>query len=174
MLKRPVLTDSPEYYQKYISLVPEVHVLEYLNTLADTTYKFFESISPSMHDFRYAPNKWSIKEIAGHLGDVERVFAYRALRFSRGDKTELPGFEENEYVTKSNFKDLPLKELSDHLYTSRKSTLLLFNSFSKEMWNAVGMANGSALSVLSVPYILAGHEIHHLKIIRERYLFINK
>lgn len=119
---------------------------------------------------RYAEGKWTIKEVLNHLQDVERVMAYRALRFSRNDKTDLPGFEENDYGPEANAHARTISQLADEMERLRRSTLDLFSSFSEEMMQRQGTANKKNVSVLALGYIIAGHEVHHFKLFNERYL----
>jgi hypothetical protein len=132
--------------------------------------RFLDGLPEEKADHCYAPGKWSIKEVVGHLIDSERIMTYRALRFARGDETPLPGYEENDYAENANFDKLSLKVITDELRAVRLSSLYLFRSFDDEMWIRKGKASGFDFSVRTIPYQVVGHEIHHMKIIRERYL----
>ena len=161
---------NPKYYDSYIDLVRDKDILFTLDEQMNFTYAFLLTISEKKGDYAYAEGKWSIKEVVGHLIDAERVFAYRALRFARKDKTDLPGFEENDYVKNSNYSDRSLAELAEELLMLRKSNMYLFNSFTDEMMEMTGTANGGEISVEALLYIIAGHQKHHLKVINDRYL----
>lgn len=161
---------NPKYYDSYIDLVRDKDILFTLDEQMNFTYAFLLTISERKGDYAYAEGKWSIKEVVGHLIDAERVFAYRALRFARKDKTDLPGFEENDYVKNSNYSERSLAELAEELLMLRKSNMYLFNSFTKEMMEMTGTANGGEISVEALLYIIAGHQKHHIKVINDRYL----
>ncbi|RMH65438.1 MAG: DinB family protein [Calditrichaeota bacterium] len=169
-MKRPAREEYNAYYHEYIKQVPDGHILDILEKQADLMGRFFANISEEQGLLRYEPGKWSIKEIVGHLLDVERIFAYRAFRFSRNDKTDLPGFDQNSYVPKGRYDTQDLSELIEAFYVLRKATINMFKGFDAEMWEARGTANGSEMSVRAVAWLLAGHLIHHMKVIQSRYL----
>jgi uncharacterized damage-inducible protein DinB len=121
-------------------------------------------------DYQYAEGKWTIKEIIQHLIDSERVFSYRALRISRNDKTPLPGFDENDYVSNSNGKERSLQSLLTEMAVVRQATLSLFNSFSQEQLTKIGIASNKEVSVRAIGFIIIGHQKHHQKVFSERYL----
>ncbi len=170
MVKRPLADEYDAFYQKYIQQAPDGDILEILDKQADLMGRFFAGISEEKGNYRYAPDKWSIKEVVGHLLDVERIFAYRAFRFSREDAVELAGFDQDVYVPKGQYDTQDLPELVESFYLQRKATLSMFRQFTPAMWEARGKANGSEMSVRAVAWILAGHLIHHMKIIQNRYL----
>lgn len=120
--------------------------------------------------YRYAPEKWSIKEVVCHMMDAERIFAYRALRFARNDATPLHGFEENDYAPEANARARTLAQLADEMIRLRATTIDLFASFTPEMLERKGSANGSTISVVNLGYVIAGHETHHRTVLTERYL----
>lgn len=167
---RPDQNEYTPYYYQYIKLVPQNNILEYLNQQLDETIKLFTGVSEEKAMFRYAPDKWSVKEVLGHIMDGERIFAYRALCISRGEKNSLPGFEQNDYVANANFDELKLTDIMDEFVALRKSNLKMFGNFSEEMWTRRGIANKNEVTVRAVAYVLAGHALHHLNVIRERYL----
>lgn len=169
-MNRPKPQEYAEYYNQYISKVPEGNILEILENQIELTKKLFSNINEEKSLFRYEENKWSIRELLGHVIDTERIFAYRILRFSRNDKTNLPSFEQNNYVPNSNHNNITLCKLLEEFYAVRKSNLLLFKSFSEEMWNRTGIANNNPATVNAFVYILAGHFIHHINIIEQKYL----
>ncbi len=169
-MKRPDAKDYSEYYHNYVQHVPEGDILDILDKQADLLGRFFAGVNEEKSLYRYEEGKWSIREVVGHLLDVERIFSYRAFRFSRGDQTELPGFDENSYVPKGNYDQHDITELVEEFYLLRKATVSMFRGFDKKMWELSGKANGAAMSVRAVAWILAGHLIHHMKVIQSRYL----
>lgn len=169
-MQRPDQNEYAPYYNQYISLVPQTEILEYLNQQLDETIKLFSGVSEEKAMFRYAPDKWSVKEVLGHIMDGERIFAYRALCISRGEKISLPGFDQNGYIANANFDKLKLTDIVEEFVALRESNLKMFGNFSEEMWTRRGIANKNEVTVRAVAYILAGHAMHHLNVIRERYL----
>src|SRR5262245_60770398 len=169
-MNRPDSNEYVQYYHKYISLVAGDDVLISLSRQFEETATFLHSLDESQGDLRYAPGKWSIKEVIGHLIDTERIFSYRALRIARDDRTPLPGFEENDYIANSNFVAYPVSDLVDEFETVRKATLYLFKRFDEEAWIRRGIANENEISARALAYIIAGHELHHCEVIRSRYL----
>ena len=121
-------------------------------------------------DHRYQPDKWSVKQVIGHVVDSERIFGYRALAIARGERKPLPGFEQDEYVTQGEFQRRSLPSLADEFDHVRRSNLALFESLSAEQWGRVGEANDVSISVRAIAWVLAGHAKHHVAVIRERYL----
>jgi hypothetical protein len=136
----------------------------------DATQALLRSLPASVSTYRYAPGKWSVNEVIGHLMDSERIFDARALRFARNDATPLPGFEQDDYVRNSNFDSYPLAELASELASLRKSTVFLFKHLSEDAWVRRGVANGAEVSVRALAYIIAGHELHHREMLQTRYL----
>jgi hypothetical protein len=169
-LNRPDTTEYAPYYHKYVSLVSESDILTRLSRQLDETLALLESISESQADYRYAPDKWSIKELVGHLIDTERIFAYRALRFARNDNTPLQGFDQDDYIRGASFNDCAMSDLASEFAHVRRSSLSLFKHLSEEAWKRKGAANDSEVSVRALAYIIAGHELHHMEILRSRYL----
>jgi hypothetical protein len=167
---RPAASEFLPYYGKYISLVPEGDVLSTLTTQMASTQALLHGLPASVSTYRYAPGKWSVNEVVGHLIDSERIFAARALRFARNDPTPVPGFEQDDYVRNAAFDAYPLSELATELTTVRESTLFLFRHLGEEAWTRRGIANNAEVSVRALAYIIAGHELHHREILRTRYL----
>jgi hypothetical protein len=167
---RPAADEYLEYYGKYISLVPEDDAIEALERQHAEMMPFLRGLSEAQGALRYAPGKWSIKQVLGHVTDGERVFAYRAMRIARGDQTPLPGFDENDYVKAATFDQQPLAELVDGLDATRRSTLALFRGLDADAWPRRGVANNDTVSARALAYIIAGHARHHLTLIKERYL----
>ena len=165
------LSEFPSYYQGYISILSsEIDLFEELEASHYYFIKFVQDIPMEKHDYRYDVGKWTIKEIIQHLIDSERVFQYRALRFSRNDKTELPGFDENSYADNSNGNQRHLKDLLTEFSLVRHSSLAMFKSFSKEALTRKGVANKVEMSVRALGFMIVGHQEHHKKIFTERYL----
>lgn len=169
-INKPDKTEYLSYYDRYISLVPDGDILALLSKQCEATLALFNSIPESQANFRYAPDKWSIKELVGHVIDTERIFAYRALRFARNDRTPLSGFEQDDYIRHASFDDYPLGELSSEFESVRQSSLYLFKHLKREAWLRRGVASESEVSVRALAYIIAGHELHHREILRRRYL----
>ncbi len=170
MLERPQHDEYAPYYENYMALVAEGDVLERLSTQLNDTVALLQQISEEMGNYRYAPNKWSLKEVFGHIADTERIASYRLLRIARGDTTPLAGFDENLYVAGASFDKRTVKQLIEEFVVVRKATLSLCNSLTDEAWLRRGKANNYDTSARSIAYFIAGHELHHRNIINERYL----
>jgi uncharacterized damage-inducible protein DinB len=166
----PEATEYNPYYGKYVSLVTEGDILTKLNEQLDATRALLGSIPESHANFRYAPDKWSIKELLGHVIDTERIFAYRALRFARNDQTPIEGFEQDDYIRNAAFDDYPLAELMAEFTHVRHATLSLLKHLNEEAWTRKGIASDNEVSVRALAYIIAGHELHHMNILRSKYL----
>jgi len=158
------------FYKNYIKTVGTSNLFEILTTSHDELILTVKNLSEEKLMFSYAEGKWTIKELLQHLIDTERVMCYRALRFSRNDATDLPGFDENLFVENSNGNERTSIDLLEEFTLVRKSTISLFKSFSAKMLSTTGTIDGSIMSVRALGFIVAGHQIHHLKVIRERYL----
>lgn len=167
---RPDTTEHPPYYATYVSLVPQGDILNLLETQLDATLNLLRGISDTQADSRYAPGKWSIKEVVGHVVDTERIFAYRALRFARNDRTPLPGFEQEGYVRHAAFGDVRLSDLACEFEHVRRGNLFLFRNLDAAAWARSGVASNGEVSVRALAYIIAGHELHHVGILKTRYL----
>ena len=167
---RPTPSEYAPYYERYIQLVPDGSALDHLRSQIGETLELLRSVSEEKSNYRYAPGKWSVKEVVGHVADSERVFAYRALRFARNDQTPLPGFDENDYTANSNFADRPLGGVAEEFRAVRMATIALFEGMSREALARQGTANDTRVSVRALVWIIAGHERHHRKILQERYL----
>jgi hypothetical protein len=167
---KPAQTDYAPYYGRYVSLVPEGDIVATLSRQLDDTLAILGGISEAQAGHRYAPDKWSVKELVGHMIDTERIFSYRALRFARNDKTPLSGFEQDGYITNASFDAYPLSELATEFEHVRRSTLFLFKHLDEEAWERRGTASESEVSVRALAHIIAGHELHHMQILRTRYL----
>jgi hypothetical protein len=169
-MTKPDFESISPFYTGYLENVKHLDVYDALEKSGEDTYNFVLTIPEEKGAFRYGPGKWSIKELLCHLIDVERIMAYRALRFARQDKTPLQGFEENDYAPNANADARTIVALAKEIKTLRLSTIDLFNSFTPTMLTYSGTANKANLSVLNLGYIIPGHEKHHVKILKERYL----
>ncbi len=159
------------FYGGYINQVSDEYTLvEELEISVHRLVKFVREIPMDKFDFRYAEGKWTIKDILQHLIDAERVFAYRALRFARNDKTELPGFEEDDYVLEANANKRSIQDLLTELLIVRQSTLALFKTFSNEQLLRIGIASNNPMSVRALGFVIIGHQNHHQRVFEERYL----
>jgi uncharacterized damage-inducible protein DinB len=168
-LRRPQAGDCHEYYFLYLNQVPEGSILEVLEAQLQQTLRLLAR-ARDRADHRYAPGKWTIKEVVAHLIDVERAFAYRGLCFARGEPAALPDFDQDPYVERSGAQRRTLDDLAEEFELVRRSHLALFRSFDEEMAARRGIAAGREFTAGSIPFILAGHEIHHRKVLEGRYL----
>jgi uncharacterized damage-inducible protein DinB len=160
-----------QFYANYLTQVSDEYTLvEELEISVHRLVKFVREIPMDKFDYRYAEGKWTIKDILLHLIDAERIFAYRALRFARNDKTELPGFEENSYVDEANANKRSIQDLLTELLVVRQASLSLFKSFSEEQLLRKGIASNNPMSVRALGFIIIGHQNHHQKVFEERYL----
>jgi len=167
---RPQASEYAPYYERYISKVPDGDIVGTLGRQLEETLALIRGIPEARGDFRYAEGKWSIKELLGHVIDSERVFAYRALRFGRGDVTPLSGFEQDDFVRGADFNKRSLSDLAEEYEHVRRATLSLFGSLDASAWDRRGTANDNEVSVRGLAFIVAGHERHHVEILRTRYL----
>lgn len=169
-MTRPDLNSVPDFHRRYVEHVKDYDVLEALTKSSKETVTLVRDIPEAKGTHRYADGKWSIKELLCHLMDTERILAYRALRFARNDKTPLSGFEENDYAPQANAHNRSINQMAEEMERLRHSTYDLFLNFSPEMLERKGLANNLELSVINLGYIISGHESHHRKILKERYL----
>lgn len=160
----------PAFTEKYVSLVTADTVAEMINSYSSEIVSFFESISPDKYDYSYGPGKWTIKTVVAHLTDTERIFGYRALRMARLDKLPLAGFDENSFAAASDAANRSWNDLITEFKAVRRSTDLLFLSFTPEQLAQTGTTGGLANSVNAICYITYGHLLHHINILKERYL----
>ncbi|MFC2133064.1 DinB family protein [Bacteroidota bacterium] len=168
-LTRPKSNEYKEYFERYISLVPEGNILTLMQEQLQEFLKFFEKINEEKSGYSYKDGKWSIKEVLGHMIDTEHIMACRALRIARNDKSSLPGFDENEFVDNAYFDKLSIASLIVLFELTRKMTIALFKSFNSGQASAIGTADDYPISVRSIAYIIVGHVTHHLKVINDRY-----
>ncbi len=169
-MKRPSENDYPLYYKGYIESVPGEDVISVLEQQLKDADSFFNSMHASKENFAYAEGKWTVKEVIGHMVDVERVMAYRALAIARAEKKHIPGFDENDYVRAGNFSERSIQSLADEFRLLRGSNIILFKSFNDEALLRRGIANEYKITVTAIIFIIAGHYAHHINIIKQRYL----
>ena len=169
LIEKPGASEHAPYFSRYIDLVPAGDVLSVLRSQIDGTMAELRGISDADSLHRYAEGKWSIREVVGHLSDAERIFCYRALRFARNDRTPLPGFEENDYVPAARFDARDWGGLIEEYGAVRRSSLCFFGGLDEGAWDRRGVASEHEISVRAIAYAVAGHELHHMRIVRERY-----
>ncbi len=168
-ISKPQAGEFNPYYDKYISKIAEGDVLTLLHTQNLETARLLNRVPETRAEFRYAPDKWSIKEVVGHMCDTERIMTYRALRIGRGDTKPLPGFEQDDYIQPAHFERRTLADLVQEFQLIRQTSLMLFRNFDEEALRRMGTASDSPISVRALVYIVAGHERHHLLILRDKY-----
>jgi hypothetical protein len=168
-LSRPAADEYLAYYDRYVTLVPEGNLVDLLLEQQLETIGMLRRVDDERGLHAYAPGKWTIKEVIGHLCDAERVFAYRALRFARSDAQSVAGFDENAYVPAGRFNERRIGGLIDEFQSIRAATVHVFRYLAEEDWARRGIANGHPISVRALGFVIAGHELHHAKLLRERY-----
>ncbi len=169
-IPRPGPDETSHYYHGYIAQVPGEHIGNYLAEQVPELERLLSHLDDAAARSAYAPGKWSVKEVVGHLSDVEQIFAYRLLRIARGDATPLPGFDENAYVPAGRFDERPLGALLDGLRAMRAGTIALAQGVPADAWNRRGTASNAPFSARALVYIIVGHTTHHARVLRERYL----
>jgi uncharacterized damage-inducible protein DinB len=170
MLQRPTENEYPNYYQPYIKLVPNGEIVQILQENLLAVSKLFKELSEEETNLRYAPGKWSVKEVLGHIIDTERIMTYRLLRVSRGDQTPLAGFNETDYVEAAQTHHLSMEAILEDFQATRNAAITLIKNTPREAWTNIGNANGMEITTRAIAYIITGHEMHHRKIVEERYL----
>lgn len=168
MKVRPSQEEYHPYFDTYVSKVKGTDFLEALKS--DTALIKYQSLSAAQWDYAYAPGKWNLKEVLMHVMDTERIFAYRALRISRADKQPLQGFEQDDYVPYYEVASRTGESLVEEYKATRQATLAMFQHFSDQQLSRMGTASGNTISVRALGFMIAGHEIHHLQLLEERYL----
>lgn len=169
-LERPPASEYAPYQAGYVASVPDGDIFEILSRQGTEFPEFVQSLGEARGDYRYAPDKWTVREMIGHVNDTERVFAYRALRFARGDETPLASFEQDQYVPMGNFNTRTLASLTDEFAHLRAATLDLYFHLDPEALARRGSASGFVVSVRAMAYVIAGHVAHHERVLREKYL----
>jgi len=167
---RPKPGEYAEYYEKYVALIPGTDILGTLEGQRLVMSQLLGARSEREGNFRYAADKWMVKEVIGHVVDAERIFAYRALRFARGDQTPLAGFEQDGYVRNGGFAERTLEDLAGEYLEVRGATISLLNGLDEAGWQRRGVASNHEVTVRALAYIIAGHELHHRRILEEKYL----
>jgi len=165
----PAADEYAAYYAGYVARVPPGDVREHLERQGRATAAALRALTPAQLGARYAPGKWSVAEAVGHVLDAERIFAYRALRIGRGDETPLPGFEQDRYVPAGAFDGRSAADLAEEYASVRAATLTLLRGLPAEAWRRRGTASGHPVTARALAYMIAGHELHHLAVLRERY-----
>jgi len=168
-IDRPKETEYPPFYAGYVARVPETEILEALREQPTELKRIADSLASDKERYRYAPDKWSVRELFGHLVDSERFFGHRAFCISRADANPLPGFDENFYVTQSTYDSRPLADLVKDFSLLREANSRLLENLEEAAWPREGVANGAKVTVRALAYIMTGHARHHLAVLRERY-----
>lgn len=172
IIAKPKPTEYPAYFDAYIQSIKSADILKELRHQVMRMQAFLSEIPEDKEDFSYAAGKWTLKEVIGHIIDTERIMAYRALRFARGDKQELPGFDELLYVRTADFNKRTLYELAHEFGSVREANIYLFKSFDEAALDRSGSADGKTISVRSLIYVIAGHTLHHQNVIKQKYLVL--
>ena len=166
---KPPAGEYASYYNRYISLVPDGNIVETIEQQRRDTILLLSCRSEQDGDYRYAPDKWSVKEVLGHINDTERVFAYRALRIARNDATPMEGFEQDDYVRNAPFATSPLPDLIEDFIAVRRATVSLLRNLDETTWLRRGVANKNEVTLRALAWTIAGHELHHRRILEEKY-----
>ncbi len=170
---RPEPGEYAPYYDRYISLIAGSDILTTLDAERRKTMLLLSGRDEEDGNFRYAPDKWTAKEVLGHVCDTERIFSYRALRMARGDRTPIEGFEQDDYVRNGPWRRVTLAELIEDYIAVRRATLTLLRNLDEAAWVRRGTANKNEISVRAIAYVIAGHEVHHRRILEEKYFRTN-
>ena len=170
LLERPPLEEVPAYYHNYVNTATGDDLQQALQNASDRAWAIQRLLPVDRHEHRYAPGKWSVKEVFQHLIDAERIFAYRALRFARNDAMPLPGFEENDYVPEARCGTRGMHAIMREHDAVRAATIELFRGFDDIALMRTGTANNNSMSVRAIGWIIAGHAMHHMRVIEECYL----
>ena len=169
-IDRPGAEEYAEHYNTYVSKVPGSDILGFLGSQLESAVALLRTIDESKAEYRYEAGKWSIKELIGHVIDGERVFAYRALVFSRNDPSALPGFDQDLWAKYTNYANLPFREIVDEFEAVRRASILQFRHFDDAAWNRRGTASDKQMTARAAAYVIGGHAEHHLRVLKERYL----
>jgi hypothetical protein len=166
----PQTAEYASYYQRYIDLAAEEDIVGALDAQARETSALLAGLTDEQAAHRYAPDKWSVKQIVGHVIDGERIFAYRVLSIARGETQPLPGFDQEPYVVNGGADDRSMSDLAEELATVRKANVMMMRALPDEAWQRIGTASENPVSARALAYVMLGHERHHMSVIRERYL----
>ncbi|MHA7967634.1 DinB family protein [Paenibacillus sp. CAU 1782] len=170
MIGTPSAEEYASFYEKYVTLVPEGNVIEHLEEQGKDVQALLASLTEEQGNYRYETGKWSVKEVIGHLNDSERIMSNRLLRVGRGDKTPQPGFDQDVLMQNDPFGSYTVAEIAEDHAAIRRSSLALLKKLAPEAWLQMGVVSDHPASARSIAYVIAGHELHHLNIIKERYL----
>ncbi len=169
-MRHPEKSEYPEYHEQYIRLIPGENVIRALEGQMLELQALVSDLPTDKEDYAYAPGKWTIKEVIGHLIDCERVFGYRVLRFARGDSKELPGFDEKMYVTAGKFNKRSFYDLAHEFSVLREANIILFKNLDEEALSRTGTSDGITTTARAYIFAIAGHSAHHVRTIKARYL----
>lgn len=167
---RPDQNEYPEWYAGYVQSVPDGNILTIMQNQLDDVLKILSGISAGKEKYSYAPGKWTVKELLGHINDAERIFSYRSLRFIRKDSANLPQYDHDKYVVEGNFNSVPFNDLKNEFEFLRRANIILFKNLKEDDWKFKGLSGGKEFTVLALAYIMTGHAAHHMQILKERYL----
>ncbi|HVT05064.1 MAG TPA: DinB family protein [Thermoanaerobaculia bacterium] len=169
-MNRPDPSEYAPYYETYVSLIKSDDIESVLRAQLTDMKSLIGSAVGDKETFRYAPEKWSVRQLVGHVTDSERIFGYRALALGRGETAALPAFDETLYMANSPFAGITLTEIWSELESLRQANILMVHKFRPEDWARVGVANNNRASTRAITYVLAGHAQHHMNVLKERYL----
>ncbi len=169
-MKRPTQSEYAPYYEAYISQVNENDILPVLRSQMDELDVLLGRVEPAQETFRYAEGKWSIRELVGHLIDGERVFGYRVFCIARGEQQNLPGFDQNDYMSTAPYDRIELEDLLSELRLIRLGNIAMLRTLDEEAWSRTGTANDNQVTVRALTFIMAGHLRHHMGVLRDKYL----
>ncbi len=169
-LPEPFEYPNSSYFAEYLNFGPEDHLLDILKSQHTDLLEICQNLTKGQETFAYAPGKWSLQQLLGHIIDTERIFSYRALAISRGERQSLPSFDENEYLLHAQYESQDFADILAQYRHVRQATMSLIESFSTSQANQLGNANGQSVSVRALAWMIAGHEKHHIQVIKERYL----
>ncbi|MCW8850714.1 MAG: DinB family protein [Melioribacteraceae bacterium] len=170
MLLKPSFTEYPEYYGRYINDLPDSGILDHYEKQTDEVLELFNNLTEDQLKYKYAPNKWSVIEVLGHLIDSEIIMGYRSLIYARQDKSNLHMYDHDKYVETGFFKNIESNLVINHFAAVRNSNISLFKTFTNEMWMQKGLTGGKEFTTRTIPYIFVGHTNHHISVIKEKYL----
>jgi uncharacterized damage-inducible protein DinB len=169
LVTKPAPEEQAPYFSRYLDRVADGDILGTLAGQLADTLATLRRVSDEDSLRRYAPGKWSVREVLGHVMDTDRIFGYRALRIARGDKTPLPGFEQDDYIPAAQFDRRPWADLLAEFEAVRRSNLLMLSGFDEEAWLRRGTVDGNTVSTRALAYLMAGHELHHMGVLCEKY-----
>lgn len=169
-MNRPETSEHAEYYSGYISKVPGADIMSVFQQQLDSTVALIRGLDESKGNYRYETGKWTVKELLGHVIDAERVFAYRALVFSRNDKAALPGFDQEPWAQHANYANLTLQDIAAEFDSVRRASIFLFRHLDGAAWDRRGVGNNKEMTVRAAAFVIAGHTQHHIDVLKSRYL----